>query len=78
IAEGSVFESQTDTEVIAHLMAKYLREGLQPQAALLKMLNRVSGAFALAVMLKDHPNTIMAARSGPPLAIGHGKGEMFL
>ncbi|MDR7147095.1 glutamine--fructose-6-phosphate transaminase (isomerizing) [Rhizobium sp. BE258] len=77
-AEGSVFESQTDTEVIAHLMAKYLGEGLQPQAALLKMLNRVTGAFALAVMLKDHPNTIMAARSGPPLAIGHGKGEMFL
>ncbi len=76
--EGAAFHSQTDTEVVAHLMAKYLREGLSPREAMLKMLNRVTGAYALAVMLKDDPGTIMAARSGPPLAIGYGKGEMFL
>ncbi|MGO6776997.1 glutamine--fructose-6-phosphate transaminase (isomerizing), partial [Rhizobium johnstonii] len=76
--EGSVFETQTDTEVVAHLMAKYLREGLEPRAAMLKMLNRVTGAYALAIMLKADPGTIMAARSGPPLAVGYGRGEMFL
>ncbi|MGM4909661.1 glutamine--fructose-6-phosphate transaminase (isomerizing) [Rhizobium sp. 768_B6_N1_8] len=76
--EGAAFQSQTDTEVVAHLMAKYLREGLSPREAVLKMLNRVTGAYALAVMLKNDPGTIMAARSGPPLAIGYGKGEMFL
>lgn len=76
--EGAAFQSQTDTEVVAHLMAKYLREGLSPREAMLKMLNRVTGAYALAVMLKSDPGTIMAARSGPPLAIGYGRGEMFL
>ncbi len=76
--EGSVFQTQTDTEVVAHLLAKYLREGLDPRDAMLKMLNRVTGAYALAVMLKAHPGTIMAARSGPPLAVGYGRGEMFL
>ncbi|EJZ21519.1 glutamine--fructose-6-phosphate transaminase (isomerizing) [Rhizobium sp. Pop5] len=76
--EGSVFETQTDTEVVAQLMAKYLREGLESRAAMLKMLNRVTGAYALAVMLKAEPGTIMAARSGPPLAVGYGRGEMFL
>lgn len=76
--EGAAFQSQTDTEVVAHLMAKYLREGLSPREAMLKMLNRVTGAYALAVMLKSDPDTIMAARSGPPLAIGYGRGEMFL
>ncbi|MBB3389309.1 glucosamine--fructose-6-phosphate aminotransferase (isomerizing) [Rhizobium sp. BK275] len=76
--EGAAFRSQTDTEVVAHLMAKYLREGLSPREAMLKMLNRVTGAYALAVMLKSDPDTIMAARSGPPLAIGYGRGEMFL
>lgn len=76
--EGAAFQSQTDTEVVAHLMAKYLREGLWPREAMLKMLNRVTGAYALAVMLKSDPDTIMAARSGPPLAIGYGRGEMFL
>jgi glucosamine--fructose-6-phosphate aminotransferase (isomerizing) len=59
-------------------MAKYLGEGLEPRAAMMTMLRRVTGAYALAVMLQSDPDTIMAARSGPPLAIGYGKGEMFL
>ncbi len=77
-AEGAVLETQTDTEVVAHLVAKYIGEGLEPRAAMMKMLNRVTGAYALAVMLQKDPDTIMAARSGPPLAVGYGKGEMFL
>ena len=76
--EGAVFATQTDTEVVAHLLARFIREGLEPRAAMLQMLNRVTGAYALAVMFQDHPDTLMAARSGPPLAIGFGKGEMFL
>ncbi|MDP9836640.1 glucosamine--fructose-6-phosphate aminotransferase (isomerizing) [Neorhizobium huautlense] len=78
VAEGAVFESQTDTEVVAHLLAKYTREGLNHRDAMLKMLNRVHGAYALVVMFKDAPDTILSARFGPPLAIGHGRGEMFL
>lgn len=77
-AEGRVFASQTDTEVVAHLLADYIRDGLDPRAAMLKMLNRVTGAYALAVMFENDPDTLMAARSGPPLAVGYGKGEMFL
>ncbi|MGN6779027.1 glutamine--fructose-6-phosphate transaminase (isomerizing) [Rhizobium sp.] len=77
-AEGKVFTSQTDTEVVAHLLANHIREGLEPRAAMLKMLNRVTGAYALAVMFESDPDTLMAARSGPPLAVGYGKGEMFL
>jgi len=77
-AEGRVFASQTDTEVVAHLLANYVRDGLDPRAAMLKMLNRVTGAYALAVMFENDPDTLMAARLGPPLAVGYGKGEMFL
>ncbi len=78
LAEGAVFESQTDTEVVAHLLAKYTRQGLDHRSAMLATLNRVSGAYALVVMFEDDAGTIMAARFGPPLAIGHGRGEMFL
>jgi glucosamine--fructose-6-phosphate aminotransferase (isomerizing) len=77
-AQGVVFSSQTDTEVVAHLLAGYLRQGLAPRDAMLKMLNRVTGAYALVVMFRNDPDTLIAARSGPPLAIGFGNGEMFL
>lgn len=78
IADGAVFTTQTDTEVVAQLIAKYRRQGLDNRAAMLAMLNHVKGAYALVVMFADDPDTIMAARFGPPLAIGFGKGEMFL
>jgi glucosamine--fructose-6-phosphate aminotransferase (isomerizing) len=77
-AEGAIFDTETDTEVVAHLLAKYLGEGFDARAAMLKMLNRVTGAYALVVMFQSDPNVLMAARSGPPLAIGFGRGEMFL
>ncbi len=78
IASGAKFETQTDTEVVAHLLAKFRRDGLGRREAMHAMLKRVTGAYALAVLFQDDPSTIMAARNGPPLAIGHGKGEMFL
>ncbi|EHS52183.1 Glucosamine--fructose-6-phosphate aminotransferase (isomerizing) [Rhizobium sp. PDO1-076] len=77
-AEGATFATQTDTEVVAQLLAKYIRDGLGRREAMHKMLRQVTGAYALAVIFKDDPSTIMAARSGPPLAIGFGDGEMFL
>ena len=78
IASGATFTTQTDTEVVAQLVAKYRREGLGRREAMHSMLRHVTGAYALAVIFEDDPSTIMAARSGPPLAIGHGRGEMFL
>jgi glucosamine--fructose-6-phosphate aminotransferase (isomerizing) len=77
-AEGAVFSSETDTEVVAHLLAKYTKQGLVHREAMLAMLRRVTGAYALVVMFEDEPGSLLAARSGPPLAIGHGRGEMFL
>ena len=78
IESGAEFVTQTDTEVVAQLLARLRREGYGRRDAMLSMLQRVTGAYALAVMFEDDPSTIMVARNGPPLAIGHGKGEMFL
>ncbi|MCC8933355.1 glutamine--fructose-6-phosphate transaminase (isomerizing) [Rhizobium sp. 'Codium 1'] len=77
-AEGAAFTTQTDTEVVAQLLAKYRRQDLGRREAMHEMLRHVTGAYALAVIFEDDPSTIMAARSGPPLAIGFGDGEMFL
>jgi len=77
-AEGATFTTQTDTEVVAQLLAKFRRQGLGRREAMHEMLRHVTGAYALAVIFEDDPSTIMAARSGPPLAIGFGDGEMFL
>ncbi len=76
-AGGAVFTTQTDTEVVAQLVARYKRQGLDNRAAMLAMLNDVTGAYALVVMFADDPDTLMAARFGPPLAVGFGRGEMF-
>ncbi len=77
-AAGAEFQTETDTEVVAQLLASFRREGMGRREAMHAMLKRVSGAYALAVLFEDDPSTIMAARNGPPLAIGHGEGEMFL
>ena len=77
-AAGATFTTQTDTEVVAQLLARFRREGLGRREAMHVMLRRVTGAYALAVIFEDDPSTVMAARNGPPLAIGHGRGEMFL
>jgi len=78
IAEGAVFASQTDTEIVAHLLASSLKKGMSPRQAVQAMLKRVTGAYALAMLFESEPGIIYAARSGPPLAIGYGKDEMYL
>jgi glucosamine--fructose-6-phosphate aminotransferase (isomerizing) len=78
IAAGRVFSSDTDTEVVAHLLDSELATGLAPLEAFKATLARLSGAFALCVLISGENETILAARNGPPLAIGHGDGEMFV
>ena len=75
---GFEFSSQTDTEVIAHLVAQGLRQGLAPRDAARRAIGKLRGAFALAILFRGDENLLVGARNGPPLAIGHGDGEMFL
>jgi glucosamine--fructose-6-phosphate aminotransferase (isomerizing) len=76
--DGYSFASQTDTEVVAHLVAHGVKNGATPVEAAHAAIRRLEGAFALAIMFADDADLIVGARNGPPLAIGHGKGEMFL
>ncbi len=76
--DGYSFASQTDTEVVAHLVAHGVKNGASPVEAAHAAIRRLEGAFALAIMFADDADLIVGARNGPPLAIGHGKGEMFL
>lgn len=78
MADGYEFTSQTDTEVVAHLIARELARGTKPVDAAHAALTRLNGAFALAIMFKGDEDLIVGARNGPPLAVGHGDGEMFL
>lgn len=77
-AHGAAFTTDTDTEVIAQLVASELAKGLSPQEAVRAALPRLEGAFALAVIFASDDNLMVAARKGSPLAIGHGDGEMYL
>ncbi|MEC9367317.1 MAG: glutamine--fructose-6-phosphate transaminase (isomerizing) [Pseudomonadota bacterium] len=77
-AEGANFSTDTDTEVIAHLITGELNRGNDPAIAVQHALKRLEGAFALAIIFKDHEDLMVAARQGSPLAVGFGKGEMYL
>jgi len=77
-ADGFVFASQTDTEVVAHLIAREQKRVADPVEAARRALSRLEGAFALAIMFRGDEDLIIGARNGPPLAVGHGEGEMFL
>jgi glucosamine--fructose-6-phosphate aminotransferase (isomerizing) len=72
------FESETDTETVAHLCAHFLDEGMSPRDAAAETLKHLDGAFALAFLFDGEDDLIVAARRGSPLAIGHGDGEMFV
>tara|TARA_R110002124_G_scaffold287216_1_gene471525 strand:- start:213294 stop:215120 length:1827 start_codon:yes stop_codon:yes gene_type:complete len=72
------FESETDTEVIVHLITSYLKQGLAPKDAAFKALDRLEGAYALAIIFSGEEELLIGARHGTPLAIGYGEGEMFL
>lgn len=77
-ADGYEFQTQTDTEVVAHLVARELKKGQPPEQAAFAALKRLKGAFALAIMFGRDDDLIIGARNGPPLAVGYGEGEMFL
>ncbi len=75
---GVTFESETDTEVVAHLLTAYLDDGMSPQEAVAAALPRLEGAFALAIVFAGEEDLLIGARRGSPLAIGYGDGEMYL
>ena len=75
---GANFVSETDTEVVVHLISQYLNDGLDPVAAAHTTLQRLEGAFALAVIFSGEHDLMVGARRGSPLVIGFGNGEVFL
>jgi glucosamine--fructose-6-phosphate aminotransferase (isomerizing) len=77
-SEGAKFSSETDTEVVAHLVNSYLAKGLSPADAVKATLPQLRGAFALAFIFKGEENLMIGARKGSPLAIGYGEGEMYI
>ena len=78
IAQGRTFESETDTEVVGHLVAREVEGGASPQEAVAAVLPRLVGAFAIAILFRDHPDLIIGARMGAPLTVGYGDGENYL
>jgi glucosamine--fructose-6-phosphate aminotransferase (isomerizing) len=76
--QGAKFSSETDTEVVAHLVNSYILKGASPQDAVKASLPQLRGAFALAFLFRGHGDLMIGARKGSPLAIGHGDGEMYL
>jgi len=78
IADGAVFTSDTDTEVIAHLITREMKTSKDPVRAVYHALRRLKGAFALAMIFAGYNDLMIVARQGSPLAIGFGDGEMFV
>ena len=78
IADGRTFLSETDSEVVAHLVAREVEKGASPQESVATVLPRLHGAFAIAFLFKDHPDTVIGARMGAPLTVGYGDGENYL
>lgn len=76
--DGYVFETDTDTEAVAHLITRELDKGSNPVEAVRTALPQLHGAFALAILFSDETDLLIAARRGSPLAIGYGDGEMYL
>jgi glucosamine--fructose-6-phosphate aminotransferase (isomerizing) len=77
-AQGAKFVSETDTEVVAHLVDSYIAKGSSPAEAVKASLPQLRGAFALAFVFNGHEDLMIGARKGSPLAIGYGDGEMYL
>jgi len=77
-AKGAKFATETDTEVIAHLVTEEMKHGASPVAAVKAALPRLRGAFALAFLFAGEENLLIGARRGSPLAIGFGDGAMYL
>ena len=75
---GAVFQTETDTEIILHLVDSYVAKGVKPIAAVKASLSQLRGAFALGFIFAGDGDLMIGARNGPPLAIGYGNGEMYL
>jgi glucosamine--fructose-6-phosphate aminotransferase (isomerizing) len=78
MAQGRQFLSQTDSEVVAHLLDSELEKGKSPLDAFKATLDQLTGAYALGVLIGGEDQVILAARHGPPLAVGYGDGEMYI
>jgi glucosamine--fructose-6-phosphate aminotransferase (isomerizing) len=78
IKDGAKFGSETDTEVVAHLVSAEMKNGKSPADAVAAALKQLRGAFALAFLFAGQDNLMIGARKGSPLAIGYGNGEMYL
>src|SRR5437867_230158 len=77
-ALGRTFQSETDSEVVAHLIAVELEKGSDPQQAVAAVLPRLEGAFAITILFRDYPDLLIGARMGAPLTVGYGDGETYL
>lgn len=75
---GRVFQSDTDSEVVAHLVSEQVEQGASPRDAVRDVLPRLRGAFALAIAFRDSPGMLIGARLGSPLVVGYGEGETYL
>ncbi|MGB8603292.1 MAG: glutamine--fructose-6-phosphate transaminase (isomerizing) [Rhizomicrobium sp.] len=78
IAKGHSFESETDTEVCAHVVDQYLAEGMRPEQAVLAAVRRFTGAYALAMIFTGEDGLLIGARMGSPLAVGFGETEGYM
>jgi glucosamine--fructose-6-phosphate aminotransferase (isomerizing) len=77
-ARGRKFESETDTEVVAHLVSEQVEAGKSPEEAVKAVLPELRGAFALAIAFRQHPDLLIGARLSSPLVVGYGEGETYL
>jgi glucosamine--fructose-6-phosphate aminotransferase (isomerizing) len=78
VAEGETFLSETDTEIIPHVIAKYYKDSKDPLKAISNALKQMRGSYALGIMFADHPEKIYAARQGSPLIVGLGDKENYI
>ncbi|MCA6113928.1 glutamine--fructose-6-phosphate transaminase (isomerizing) [Bradyrhizobium sp. WSM 1738] len=76
--KGAVFKTETDTEIVLHLVDSFLQKGVKPVEAVRAALSELRGAFALGFIFAGDEDLMIGARNGPPLAVGHGDGEMYL
>ncbi len=77
-SRGHSFKSETDTEVIAHLIEQHIRDGAAFEPAVRQTLSELRGAYALCILDEHEPDTLIAAKSGSPMVIGMGAGEYFV
>src|SRR5690606_35585163 len=78
VARGRTFESDTDTEIVEHLLSERIEAGESPEQAVRAVLPQLRGAFALAIVFRSHPDILIGARLGSPLVVGYGEGETYL